>query len=807
MSRIGRNKLFIFFVLTTSLLVSAKERGRVDVVYPLSGALFPPDLAPPAFLWRDTSPEARFWEIEIRLPGGKKPIRVRSQGPAPQMGSIDARCAEAGAIPPPIPPDEQNAHSWRPTKEEWQAIRQASVAQPLRVRFRGFAAEGSRKVLSEGEVEVRTSADPVGAPIFYRDVPLIPVPVGERGVINPLPPAAVPLIAWRMKYIHEPGNRKMMEGLPTCANCHSFSRDGKTLGLDVDGPQNDKGLYGLIPVRPHTSIRNEFILQWSRFRDEKAQKRFGFMSQVSPDGQFVVTSVEAPGSRKGKGLDNRLFNGFYKDYGFGQVFFPTKGVLAWYSKRTGRLETIPGANDPKYVQAGAFWSPDGKWLVYSRAEAKEPYAADQKLPEFANDPKETQIRYDLYRIPFNEGRGGVPERIEGASENGMSNNFPKVSPDGKWIVFVKNRNGLLMRPDSELWIVPFQGGPARKLKANLSRMNSWHSFSPNGRWLVFSSKGRSLYTELFLTHIDDAGNDTPPVRIENATAANRAANIPEFVNIGEDQMLTMDAPATDFYQVCDRATTLAQKGQFAESIAEWRKAVALDPDDAKARFNLAVMLQNTGSAQEAVREFETSVRLDGENPTALNNLGVAYIAQGKTNDALDLFRRALSLRPDDAASLTNLGNAFLEKNDISEAIRHCRQAVASDGAYADARNCLGISLARGNQLREAAEHLGKAVELNPASMEYEHNLGRVLAADSRFSSALPHFVRAVELSEGKEPLTLDMLAAMYSEVGLHNDAVTTAQRGLDLAISLGDERLSQMFRARIARYQSLAAGR
>ena len=38
----------------------------------------------------------------------------------------------------------------------------------------------------------------------------------------------------------------------------------------------------------------------------------------------------------------------------------------------------------------------------------------------------------------------------------MSNNFPKVSPDGRWIVFVQNKNGLLMRPDSQLYIVPLQ---------------------------------------------------------------------------------------------------------------------------------------------------------------------------------------------------------------------------------------------------------------------------------------------------------------------------------------------------------------
>src|ERR1035441_10950925 len=71
------------------------------------------------------------------------------------------------------------------------------------------------------------------------------------------------------------------------------------------------------------------------------------------------------------------------------------------------------------------------------------------MAEHANDPEETQIQYDLYRIPFNKGKGGKATPIAGASEDGMSNNFPKVSPDGRWIVFVQCRNGQLMRPDRD----------------------------------------------------------------------------------------------------------------------------------------------------------------------------------------------------------------------------------------------------------------------------------------------------------------------------------------------------------------------
>jgi Tol biopolymer transport system component len=165
------------------------------------------------------------------------------------------------------------------------------------------------------------------------------------------------------------------------------------------------------------------------------------------------------------------------------VFYPTRGILASYDRATGQLQPLPGANDPRFAQTGVVWSPDGKYLVFARAPAKDPYPEGAKLAAFANDPNETQIQFDLYRIPFNEGPGGKPEPVAGASHNGMSNTFPKVSPDGRWIVFTQCRNGLLMRPDSQLYIVPFSGGKARRMRANTSLMNSWHSFSPNGRWL------------------------------------------------------------------------------------------------------------------------------------------------------------------------------------------------------------------------------------------------------------------------------------------------------------------------------------
>jgi hypothetical protein len=89
---------------------------------------------------------------------------------------------------------------------------------------------------------------------------------------------------------------------------------------------------------------------------------------------------------------------------------------------------------------------------------------------------------------------------------------------------------MMLRPDSRLFIVPLKGGKARKLQCNFEDMNSWHSWSPNGKWLVYVSKALDNYSDMFLTHIDEKGNASVPVLIENAKRLNCANNYPEFMN-------------------------------------------------------------------------------------------------------------------------------------------------------------------------------------------------------------------------------------------------------------------------------------
>ncbi len=740
--------------------------AAIAIDYPVDGSIFPPEITPPTFLWRDPDKKAQIWQIEVSFGEGKS-IGDTSHGELMRIGEIDPRCGTP-SNEPTLTPEQAETHTWKPDPARWVAIKERSRKQIATVTITGFRDQSMGRVTSVGRTRIQTSNDPVGAPIFYRDVPLMPSE-GKKGVIQPLAPTSLGLIKWRLRDIRQPQSRTVLENLPTCANCHSFSLDGKTLGLDVDGPDNDKGLYALVSVKPDTVIRNEDVIKWSTIRGRLMGKlRLAFSSQVSPDGRYVVNTIDDPESQmraRGRELADKFYVANFKDYRVLQVFYPTRGVLAWYSRETGHLQPLPGADDPHYVQTDGVWSPDGKYLVFARAEAKEPYPEGKNLAAYANDPNETQVQYDLYRIPFNEGKGGRPEPIAGASQNGMSNNFPKVSPDGRWIVFVRCRNGQLMRPDGRLYIVPAAGGRERLMNCNTPLMNSWHTFSPNGRWLAFSSKQRSPFTQLYLTHLDENGNDSPAIIVDNTTAANRAVNIPEFVNIPPDGMIKIDAPATEFFRVFNRAVELAQENHPEEALREWEKAVALNPEDAKAHFNLALALERRGRLDEAAGHYERAGELDPENESAFTNLSSALARTGKVDRAIALLGKYLAGRPDSAKAHGNLGALLLQRGRAKEAIEHCRKALAIDPGYSDAHNTLGIALSDAGQVDEAISHLESAVAINPNVFEYQFNLGRFLAAKARYSDAIPHLEQAVKLSGGREQLSRDLLASMYAEVG------------------------------------------
>jgi Flp pilus assembly protein TadD len=272
--------------------------------------------------------------------------------------------------------------------------------------------------------------------------------------------------------------------------------------------------------------------------------------------------------------------------------------------------------------------------------------------------------------------------------------------------------------------VPFAGGKARPMNCNTSLMNSWHTFSPNGRWLAFSSKARSPFTQLMLTHIDADGKDSPAILVDNTTAANRAVNIPEFVNMSPDGMEKIDPQATEIYRLLDRAFDLMQSKKIPEAILVLRKALQLDPTDPTTHYHLALLLVTTHQDQESLQEYRKASDLDPENTQYLETLAVSLAQNGDAKGGERELNKAIAIWPASAEYHNKLGLLLESEGDLPDAVAALQEAVeltkGKEGKYI-------AELAEGyykegkpaDAERTAHEALDLAVENNDVPLENE----------------------------------------------------------------------------------------
>jgi len=313
-----------------------------------------------------------------------------------------------------------------------------------------------------------------------------------------------------------------------------------------------------------------------------------------------------------------------------------------------------------------------------------------------------------------------------------------------------------MRPDSELWIVPFEGGEARRMTCNTERMNSWHSLSPNGRWMVFSSKRNTPYTQMFLTHLDERGQDSPAVLLENSTAANRAVNIPEFVNVPYDDFLRIRVPAVEHHQYFRRGTELAKAGRYAEAVEQFDLALAGEPqawrtNDWRIHESLSKSLLRLGRLERAFEHTRRSLELNPYNAEMHTNLGFIYSERGDYDRALEHLELAIRLAPEFPGSWHNRATLLLRLGQTERALADYSEALRVEPRHVEAYLGRGAIHQAAGDLDLALADFEAAVRLRPNAPEpwYRRGLARRLALDSE--GALADLDRAAALAQPDWP--------------------------------------------------------
>jgi tetratricopeptide (TPR) repeat protein len=801
-------------VRTADILSNYREDvlyGGLTIQYPLDNTLFPPEIVSPAFRWDDGKSKANAWLLTIKFGDDPERMSFLTEQPA-----------------------------WTPEAADWETIKKRSLDKDARVTILGVNRRAPKRILSSAGISIRTSKDEVGAPIFYREVNLPFI----DAVKDPT------RIRWRFGLVSSAQQPPIvLEGLPVCGNCHSFSRNGRVLGMDVDYA-NSKGSYVIAPTAEEMLLATSEIITWDDYKREDREQTFGLLSQISPDGRTAISTVK----------DRSVFVP-KPDLAFSQLFFPIKGILATYDRGTGAFAALPGADDRQYVQSNPSWSPDGENIVFARAKAYtlkhersqgSVLLTAEECEEFLKEGK--FFLFDLYRIPFNGGRGGAPTPIQGASNNGMSNFFARYSPDGKWIVFCKAKSYMLLQPDSELYIIPAEGGQARRLECNLSRMNSWHSWSPNGRWLVFSSKAYTPYTQLFLTHIDEQGRSSPPALLAQFTAPDRAANIPEFVNTSATAIRRIRERFLDDYSFERAGNEFYRYGDPDGAIPHYRKALALNPNNTRVHQRLGFLLYHVKEMpKEGMAHSREALRVDPNNGCAHYDVGLALLHEKKPDQAVKHLEAAVGLLPNGLDKQYNapdfqgyLGLALFLSGEFEHATEHLFRAAKLDpktpsrqfgaavalaaqgridemlGYYtrlveleqgtaasaardqAQAKEYVKTEAFREVALQACAENLSKVAGLYPDNARLHYGLAVVLAAQGEIAQTLASYTKAVALAPqvDRSPILHDFLAMNYARVGQFDNAVYSAGKAVALARATANESLAREIEKRIELYKS-----
>jgi superkiller protein 3 len=210
---------------------------------------------------------------------------------------------------------------------------------------------------------------------------------------------------------------------------------------------------------------------------------------------------------------------------------------------------------------------------------------------------------------------------------------------------------------------------------------------------------------------------------------------------------------------------------------------------------------------EAIAQFQKALDLQPDFAAAHNGLGSALLERGAVDEATAQFQKALELQPNDADTCYNLGVALVQKGQRDEGIAHYKRALELQPNHAMAHHNLGNALLQKGEVREALAHYQRSLEIQPDNPAAQNVLAWVLATYPEASirngaRAVELAQRANQLSGGQDPMVLRSLGAAYAEGGRYAEAITTARQALSLATAQNNNALANELGAQIGLYQS-----
>ena len=217
--------------------------------------------------------------------------------------------------------------------------------------------------------------------------------------------------------------------------------------------------------------------------------------------------------------------------------YDAESDLIAYNVDKGEITNLE--NDTTELEVFPAWAPDGKTLYYCSAHFEKQDSSMSRVSEIVKRSQE--IKYNIYKKRFDpETMTFSPRELVFAADSlGKSATLPRISPDGRYLMFALAEFGVfhIWHHDADIWMLDLSSAAARPMtEINSPDTESYHSWSSNGKWVVFSSRrDDGTYTRPFFAHIDKDGHGTKPFELPCADPHYhrefmRCYNIPEFMH-------------------------------------------------------------------------------------------------------------------------------------------------------------------------------------------------------------------------------------------------------------------------------------
>lgn len=302
---------------------------------------------------------------------------------------------------------------------------------------------------------------------------------------------------------------KLTDG--SCMNCHNFkSGDPQYMLMHIRGGPASGTL-----IRRGNDIR--------KVNTATSFNKPGSYASWHPNGNIIAFAV------------NKL-SMFFHAQGECRDVLDAASDIVLYLIDQNLITTCPDLASPDRMETFPCWSPDGKYLYFCSTSRLDSFWIEQNGRKGL---KWNRIRYDLMRIPYDPQTNtwGKLETVLSAKDFGGSITEPRVSPDGRFVLFtgLSYSNFPIYLRSADVYLFDLEKKQYKKLECNSDETDSFHSWSQNGRWFVFSSKrDNGVLARPYFSHLSENGAASKPFVLPQEDPAFygtflKTYNVPEMV--------------------------------------------------------------------------------------------------------------------------------------------------------------------------------------------------------------------------------------------------------------------------------------